>query len=150
MREIILIGFVIFCVIMITVVAFIWRYQSLRNKKAIEYFVSKNNAVELGKFTCSVDKNFLSPKNPNYVFNALTLFKIESGFLICPTNDHIFKLTLHLSPLIISHGIGELNNINVAKIEEVRNLNNNTYVKLTAKYNTTLDLEIFESEGVFK
>ena len=150
MREIILIGFVILCVIMTTVVALIWRYQSLRNKKAIEDFVSKTNAIELGQFKCTVEKNFLSLKNPNYAFNALTLFKIENGYLICPTNDHVFKITLHLDPLIISNGIGELNNINVAKIEEIRNLNNNTYVKLTAKYNTTLDLEIFESEGVFK
>jgi len=149
MREIIIIWFIIFCVIMFTVVAFIWRYQSLKNKKVIKDFVSKNNAIELGKFKCTVDKNFLSLNNPNYVFNALTLFKIENGFLICPTNDHIFKITLHLSPLIISNGIGELSNINVTKIEEIRNLNSNTYIKLTVKYNTTLDLQIFESEGVF-
>ena len=54
MREIILIGFVILCVIMTTVVALIWRYQSLRNKKAIEDFVSKTNAIELGQFKCTV------------------------------------------------------------------------------------------------
>lgn len=134
---------------MIFVVAFIWRYQSLKNKKVIKDFVSKNNAIEIGKFKCNVDKNFLSLNNPNYEFNALTLFKIENGFLICPTNDYIFKITLHLSPLIISNGIGELSNINVTKIEDISYLNGNTHIKLAAKYNTTIDLQIFESESVF-
>jgi hypothetical protein len=151
MRDVIIIWFIITCIIMLFAVVFIWRYLSLRNKKIVKDFVTNNNTIELGVFTCTTDKKFLSPSNQNYVFNSFTIYKVENGFLICPTTDQIFKITLHLKPFILSNQFGEYKNIDVYSIEGLRKMENEcTYIKLKAKYNAIIELQIDDAEGILR
>lgn len=134
---------------MFTAAVFMWRYHNQKNKKIIEKFISENNVQELGKFKCYVDKNFLSPQNRNYAFNYLELFKIQDSFLICPEHDYYFKTTTRLNPFILNNKIGRYKNLDVNKIVEIRSMNDSTYIKIRAKYNTKIELQIYEAGGIF-
>ena len=133
-------------VALIFLILFIIISNIIRNilfRKLFDDFKNSTKTEFIGDFKCNTSRNFLSFASSNYSFSNVSLYEFESGILLFPSYSFL-GLKSCCKPFVISNKSINSLNLEVCKAEVKSTNDPNTLILIQAKFNTKLELTLFD------